>query len=586
MKLTKTSVRSFVGDVLSLGVSEAEGEVFLTCSDASLARVRALGGGMFLIILTKEGDGTLTVTAGEERKTVPLRVRPAFVSDPQGPFRVYCGDLHTHTSYSDGSLTPYDAFRQVKEEGILDFFTISDHAELEDDTEFFRTFDAAESICADGSLIAFPGCESEIDLFGKNAIGGNQNDGGEIVTVNTEGYSWAADWDTFFSQIGTNPLGFASIAHPQVMGGGFKCIWNAFDLEHATTERTRRLIHGIETYNEKGESNLVNERAYSVALDCGYRISPIGGSDNHSPVFGKKMCYSMTFLYAEKKSKDAFLDAFRNARTYCAENANVRLWYTANGFAPASTLPLTDTYTFEVDTAPYFEDRPEDRTVLAEVISDYGTVLASERVDPTAEHFSLTVHSDTARYFYLRLFDARGRRTWSSPVFCGREYDPCPKAPFTGRAIPADGFSVCSATAGTGAENVLIPDPTCCYVSEKTEAELTVDMGRVRTLRGVGIFHNIYDPTIDESKYFHYSHAPLYAKMVSRYEIETSADGVTYLPAQGAQIRLFGCEHVAAFAPRAARYVRFRALASVGADGRNPAYQIMPVSIGTLRFYE
>lgn len=584
MIITKSSVSSFVGDVVSLGAENAENPQ-VGVSDPSLARFRTLGKGKWLVVFTKDGDGVITVSDGEEKAEIPLSVRPAFANDSEGPFNIYCGDLHCHTSYSDGSLTPYDAFRQVKKERILDFFTISDHAELEDDDEFYHTFDAADSVCADGSLIAFAGNESEIDLVSSNAIGNIQNDGGEIVTVNAEGYSWATSWEQFFDDIGGNPLAFATIAHPQVMGGGIKCIWNAFDPEHSASPASKELIHGIETINEKGESNLVNERAYSLYLDCGYKVSPFSGCDNHSPIFGMKTCTSMTFLYSQKKSKDAFIDSLRSARTYCAENANTYLWFTVNGHAPAATLPITDTYRFDVTVKPYFEEREGDRAVLAEVISDGGSVVASKQIEPGTERFEITVRSDTARYFYLRIFDANDKRTWSCPVFTGREYDKYPKPAFSGTAIPTDGFSVAYCSGGSGAENVLIPDPKCCFVSDKTDAELVIDMGKTFTLSAIGIYSNIVDPTIDESRYFHWSHAPLIAKMVSRYGIETSVDGVNYSPAAGSMIRLYGSEHIAEFERREARYVRFRALASVGADGRDKRYKDSPVSIGTLRFY-
>lgn len=40
---------------------------------------------------------------------------------------VYLGNLHSHTSYSDGSGTPHDAFRHAREAAKLDFLAVTEH---------------------------------------------------------------------------------------------------------------------------------------------------------------------------------------------------------------------------------------------------------------------------------------------------------------------------------------------------------------------------------------------------------------------------------------------------------------------------
>lgn len=41
--------------------------------------------------------------------------------------KVYFGILHSHTSYSDGSGTPSDAFNYARNTGKLDFMAITEH---------------------------------------------------------------------------------------------------------------------------------------------------------------------------------------------------------------------------------------------------------------------------------------------------------------------------------------------------------------------------------------------------------------------------------------------------------------------------
>ena len=41
--------------------------------------------------------------------------------------KVYFGNLHSHTSYSDGSGTPRDAFKHARDVAQLDFLAITEH---------------------------------------------------------------------------------------------------------------------------------------------------------------------------------------------------------------------------------------------------------------------------------------------------------------------------------------------------------------------------------------------------------------------------------------------------------------------------
>lgn len=44
--------------------------------------------------------------------------------------RLYWGDIHGHTSYSDGSGLPYDAYQFARDVALLDFAALTDHSEM------------------------------------------------------------------------------------------------------------------------------------------------------------------------------------------------------------------------------------------------------------------------------------------------------------------------------------------------------------------------------------------------------------------------------------------------------------------------
>ena len=575
LQLLKNEISSFAGDILAFGV-KGDGAVQCCVRDPRILRLRRLGEGKYLAVLLAPGETEITVTAGEESATVKACVREARRSDPDGKWKIFVGDTHAHTSYSDGLATPYEVYDKVKEEEYFDFFTVTDHTELLDDDEFFETFAAADAYTDEG-FTAFAGSESQVDLYHKNSIGLDQNDGGEIVVINKEGYSYSKDLDTFFSDIGENASGFAIVAHPHIMGySEYPVVWNAFDPIHQTDARMLDLIRGIEVFNEHGEYNILAERAFSTFLDCGYKVCPVAVSDHHGPRWGKIAETNRTFVYAEKQTKEYIIDAYRNARAYACENGNVKLFYTCNGKNPASTLPPSETYEFLVHAEPFYVRKAEDETVFAEVVSDRGEIVASREVGKYMFDFDITVHSATARYFYLKLHSRSGEVTLSAPVWTGRAFDACPVPRFEKTAINDGEFKVKAFSGGSNGFSIINTDIENYCVLNDSNGEIMIDMGRVRRIGAIGYFPN--RPT---------RHQPLtYASFASRYEYYVSLDAIRYERVAKGTVRLFGCEDICEFAPIEARYVKMRILSSVGSESRKPAYASVGASIGALRIYE
>jgi len=57
-----------------------------------------------------------------------LSVQQATAADALGGnYNYYFGNLHSHTSYSDGVLTPSDAFRHARYAAKMDFHAVTDH---------------------------------------------------------------------------------------------------------------------------------------------------------------------------------------------------------------------------------------------------------------------------------------------------------------------------------------------------------------------------------------------------------------------------------------------------------------------------
>ena len=600
IRLSKTSVSTFRGNVVSLRLLSrhdiSKRDIQWISSDESVVLLRTFQGagedsfsdGVLLVALAC-GSAEVSAILDGEVYTCPVSIREMRAASEQDAYHHYFGDFHAHTSeiharnefLTRTDTHAIDAFSQAKEEGYFDTFVVSDHAVLVNDKEFFSVFLAAEATdCPD--FIPFSGEECDVTIIEKDAYGRPHQNSGEVVTFNTAGYVAAKSWEEYFENTSQNPLTIGSFAHPQVLGWSTPGIWD-FQLPVKTTPEMLARFHMIEMGNGSGrDQNLIHERVYSVALDCGYRIAPVSTSDCHSTPWGSGSLPGRTVILAPEKSREMFLDAMLNARLYATENGLVKLWYTVNGCMPASTLPPAEDYHFHVDLSYFSPPAEAQKTVLIEVVSDYGEVIHSLSVDP-ADSLSLdfTVHSDTARYFFLRIHAANGDRTWSPAVWTGRAFDPCPAPAPAGTPVAKEEMQVIACTPGDDPKLLISGNPDAPWLSDSTSAEFVLDLGRERSVCAIGLWPHIVqhnDPALPE--------AVSCARFISSAECYLSCDGQRFTKAAEGLVRGHGGEYRLSFDAQCARYVKVVVPYSTGSASRKVHFQKEPVMVAEADVYE
>ena len=71
----------------------------------------------------------------------------------------------------------------------------------------------------------------------------------------------------------SEPFVVCTLAHPQIVGFSVPCVWD-FSLGKNNSETMKRAVKLIETGDGSNRQlNLINEFAYSVALDNGFKVS-------------------------------------------------------------------------------------------------------------------------------------------------------------------------------------------------------------------------------------------------------------------------------------------------------------------------
>ena len=600
MKLSKTSISTFCGNIVTLRLLAdydiSNANIKWSSSDESIVYIRdfknansdGFADGVLLVMM---GAGNARVQAELNGNIFECNVyiREMETAKESDKFNFYFGDFHSHTSQNHNKKEfpfrtdsiPLSVLNEVKEEGFYDCTTISDHAGLVNDREFFRVYLSSEETESD-DFIPFSGTECEIEEIEYDRHGNVHKNAGEVVTFNTHGYASVDTWDEYFSQTYKNPYAIASFAHPQILGWFVKCIWN-FSFARKWRPEMQEMFRLIEVGNGGDRAqNLVHERMYSVGLDCGLRLSPVSTSDWHGPKWGATSLRGKTVILSPEKSKELFIDAIRNNRIYATENGNVKLWYTVNERMPGATLDLTDTYSFHVDISHFDKPVDDEKIMLIEVVSDYGKTVKTLQLTPDeSSSLDFVIKSDTARYFYLKLTSLEGDRTWSSPVWTGREFEPLCHETFAGTELDKSKWSVVSCSEGTDPQKLFSGSHEDPWTGTGTSAEFVIDLGELTDISAIGLYPHTVSRT-DESL----TDTEATARFVSDYEFYVADESKEFMMVSKDTIRCYGEEKIDEFETKKARYIKIKILATAGASQYKPKYKNSPVMIGEIYAYK
>jgi len=338
-------------------------------------------------------------------------------------YNLYFGDLHAHTSYSDGArgTTPDDAFIAAAAAGA-DFMATTDHQGSLTSAEWADTL-AAAGRRTSGDFVAMAGYEAwvvgigEINMFntpnwpkeptGKGADKANSGHHGNRWLSLPETYDWLA----------AQPGAVGQWNHPTAYAGVSSENFVAFGDWNAGRDQGMGLV---EVFND-----VVYESSYVLALDAGWHVMPAANSDTHGAdwISGSDV---RTVLLAPDLSAGALYAAMSAGRGYATLDRNLRVQFTVNGGVMGSVL---DGSTANFSVWVQVEDPdPADADALTkvEIVSDGGEVVASLPASGNKGEWSATLTSSTARYFYARVSTASGPdglpgpTAWTAPVWTGR----------------------------------------------------------------------------------------------------------------------------------------------------------------------
>jgi len=311
----------------------------------------------------------------------------------------FLGDIHSHTSYSDGAGTPFDAFTYARDTAAIDFLGVTDHSNSLTDTEWADVRAQANTFTVTGSFVGLAGFEWT-----------NTQDG-HINVYQTDTYVSRNDtnYDTlakFYGWLKAQPTALGEFNHP-------------FSNQEFQGFAYDPLVDAKITMQEVGNgsppySYARLEAAYIYALDKGWHVGATNNQDNHAWNWGYP-ANNMTGIVADQLTKDGVLAAMRDLRTYGSEDRDLHLGFQANDYWMGTTIecatgaPLQFKATVSDATDPISQ---------LQIITTGGVVLASQPVSSNATTWDFTyTNPGGGNWYYLRAIEADGDLAISSPIW-------------------------------------------------------------------------------------------------------------------------------------------------------------------------
>ncbi len=239
-----------------------------------------------------------------------------------GAFMAFRGDLHAHTSYSDGKLTPADAFQYARQTAGLDILVLTDHVEqlyvIDLKPPFQNRYQKcqaqADSADVPGTFLAACGFEYGTARTSNGLSAGHNN---VFFSPDIWGAGYT-DFHDFYRKVATCGGRLGQFNHP---GSDPTQTWNDFEYDAAADGK-------LQLFEFNGGGPVWD--LYFAALDAGWHLSPMYDQDNHNANWGTADDGRSGF-YMSSLSRAGLAEAMSARRTFMSMDKNASIKMLADG---------------------------------------------------------------------------------------------------------------------------------------------------------------------------------------------------------------------------------------------------------------
>lgn len=388
--------------------------------------------------------------------------------------QVYFGNLHTHTSFSDGILNPREAYRMSAGNG-LDFQAITEHnhSAAGGDDKIWLTPERYDELKATAKEFSVPGKFAALygQEFSTISKGNHINvfNAASVINVPNGDFKqlyekWLpAHPEVAFIQFNhpnyLQDLGLApdpspparaaaaeELRHqqsemaeeaqlfPQERGGNslfndygyddYKKNFGALAKAASPYLRTIEILNGPGTMPKPiGKAEAQHEQDYLAYLNEGFKLAPSADQDNHFAHWGS-LHTGRTGVLATELTPAGIYEAIRARRVFASEDTNLELVMQANGHYMGSQLPPAAEVNLAIEIkdpdepqvsymVQVFADQPSKemaRPIAQQQLAAAGTLSINWKPLPGSENYA---------FVKVIQFNANGSQdeVWTAPVW-------------------------------------------------------------------------------------------------------------------------------------------------------------------------
>lgn len=309
----------------------------------------------------------------------------------QQPYQLYFGNLHSHTSNSDGQLSPYDAYVYARDSAGLHFLAVTDHLDQLSSSEYQQMQAQAAATTVQGSFTSIFGYEWSSPYYGHINVF-NTTEMPSILTY--------SDWSGFRSWMLARPQAFAMFNHPG--DEDYFNNWYDFEYKGAATDTSFPLL---EVQNVQQATDW-----YEFALNEGWHLSPVWNQDNHQANWGNKN-EGRAGVWATDITVSSLFHAMRAGRTFATMDKNASVWIDVFGHPMGLTLPRYQNMPFRIQ----LNDAENEPYQTVELVTNNGVIMSFAPQGNIDTIIPLTLYTDM--YVFVRAIQADGDYLWSGPVY-------------------------------------------------------------------------------------------------------------------------------------------------------------------------
>jgi len=354
----------------------------------------------------------------------PMVANPMICLPREPELALFWGDIHGHTILSDGLGSPAEYYAFGREESLLDFCAIADHAQYMSDEDWELTQKITRQFNEPHGFVTLLGyeysCNASVAHYGDKCLYYPGDEGPLLreTDINRGPYHDMADFAPTWKQHGA-----MMILHQHARG---TCSYYDPDLVrlcevysvwgNSESDDRRRALLPARNHDYSGH--------YAAdALAQGWLLGLIASSDDHAGRPGNsdwlRVCRGypggLVAAYAPELTREAIWEALWNRRCYGTTGARIILQFEVDGEPMGSVI----------EGSAFRGGHQLKVRVLGAAPLESVEIVRGREVIHTECSFNYSLHVElrdepppgAANYYYVRVLQEDGEMAWSSPVW-------------------------------------------------------------------------------------------------------------------------------------------------------------------------